>query len=353
MKVVTSERACVLVRCDVGATLGVGHLMRSLALGEEFLARGAQVTFCADVGSVPWAAEQLTRRGIDWVPAVSSAEEHVELAREHGARLMVVDSYLLRSEVYSALRKEGTPLLAVVDGEIDGREADVYLDQNLDAEKSDPRLPPGAIRLAGLEYALMRNEILDARGRRPGPPPDTGPVRVFAFFGGTDAFGAGPDISRSLVATGLPFSATVVAGNDQLGAAISETALRDGQRLQVIPPTARLVEHVTGADLVLSAAGTSTWELLCLGSATGLVCVAENQLLGYERMVATGAAVGLGTLQEVRKRPEATVEALTALLEDGALRSRLRALGRRLVDGQGRRRVVDATSRHLGLSWPT
>ena len=42
----------------------------------------------------------------------------------------------------------------------------MLLDQNIGAEQDDWPLPEGAVRLAGLDYALMRDEI---RARR-GPP---------------------------------------------------------------------------------------------------------------------------------------------------------------------------------------
>ena len=51
------------MRCDVGPAYGVGHLMRCVALAEEFAARGFEVVFSAEVDSVPFALDQLGRRG--------------------------------------------------------------------------------------------------------------------------------------------------------------------------------------------------------------------------------------------------------------------------------------------------
>ncbi len=338
----------VLVVCDVGPTLGVGHVMRCLALAEELSSRGRRVLFCADVGSVPWAAEQLAVRGVPWVPAPTDPAGFVGCARQLGAALVVIDSYRLGAEVYSAVRSAGLPVLALVDGDLGDRPADLYLDQNIDAEKQPVALPAGSSRLAGLRYALMRDEILRARGTGEGPatPPET--PRVFAFFGGTDAFGAGPVVARSLVDTGSPFAATFVAGNSASAEALAAVHPRDGQSVEVIGPTSRLVDHVRSADLVLSAAGTSTWELMCMGAAVGLVCVADNQRLGYQRVLQTGAAAGLGLLEELRTDAEPSVQALRGLLVDAPARSRLREAARQLVDGQGRVRVADASLRLVG-----
>ncbi len=92
---------------------------------------------------------------------------------------------------------------------------------------------------------------------------------------------------------------------------------------------------------MISASGTSTWELLCLGATAGLVCVVDNQVMGYERTVATGAAVGVGVLSDLKADPSGAAAVLGPLLQDPAERARLAAAGWKLVDGQGRVRVAD------------
>jgi spore coat polysaccharide biosynthesis predicted glycosyltransferase SpsG len=161
---------------------------------------------------------------------------------------------------------------------------------------------------------------------------------VLAFFGGTDAFAAGPAVTRALVATGVPFDATVVAPTWELAAAVAAVS----SQVHVIGPTDQLAAAVREADLVISASGTSTWELLCLGATAGLVCVVDNQVMGYERAIATGTAAGVGLLSELRADPTAAAAVLKRLLTDAAERARLATAGWQLVDGQGRVRVADA-----------
>ena len=187
MSQIASSASRLLVRCDVGPAYGVGHLMRCVALAEEFAARGHEVVFSAAVEDVPFALEQVRRRGFRWVDPPDSVDGLVEQAR--AADAVVIDSYVLPREAYSAVRRV-RPTLAIVDGDPSGKDGHVLVDQNIGAEEDDWPLPEGAVRLAGLDYALMRDEIRDARTARHDPA--TGAVRVFAFFGGTDAFGAAP-----------------------------------------------------------------------------------------------------------------------------------------------------------------
>ena len=331
------------VRCDVGPRRGIGHVMRCLALAEELRERDADVVFVCDSHTVPWANDQIVARGIPVEPAVHTPDEHVELVARLGLTALVIDTYDLDPAVNAAVRRAGVPVLALVDGDLRGAEADLYLDQNLGSELDNPELPAGAIRLAGLDYVLLRDEILDLR---PSVPPaesePAGVPRVFAFFGGTDAYGAGPHVVAALAATGVPFDATVVAPSPELVDAVEAVELGPGQLVEAIGPTSKLAATVVASDLVISASGSSTWELLCLGATAGLVCVVDNQVMGYERTVATGAAAGVGVLSELKGDHSTAVPVLRRLLTDPAERARLAAAGWRLVDGKGRARVADA-----------
>lgn len=311
-------------------------MMRCLALAEELQRRGLTVEFICDAHTVPWAAAQIEARGIAVRPAVWSPAEHVEVLSSYDA--VVFDSYDLDAAVYSAVRSSGLPTLAIVDGDFRGAEADVLVDQNLAAELDHPVLPRDSIRLAGLQYVLIRDEIRALRPAEPPAPRQVGVPKVFAFFGGTDAFGAGPAVTRALVATGVPFDATVVAPTPELAAQIAAVS----DQVKVIGPTDQLAAAVREADVTISASGTSTWELLCLGATAGLVCVVDNQVMGYERAIGTGTAAGVGVLSELKADPTAAAAVLKRLLTDAAERARLAAAGWQLVDGQGRVRVADA-----------
>lgn len=325
------------VLCDVGPTQGVGHLMRCVALAEEFAARGFAVTFVADAPSVPFAAAQLASRGFPVLEPPASPEEYDALLARLAPAVVVVDSYTLPASVYATACAHATTL-ALVDGDPADRAAHVYLDQNIGAEQDTWDLPSGAVRLAGLDYALMRDEILALRASA--RPAAGDPPRALAFFGGTDAFGAGPVIADALVQTGRPFDLTlVVPGSVEVRA---QRAARPDQRIDLIEPTDRIAELVSQADLVVSAAGSSSWELLCLGAACALVCVADNQVPSYQRIAATAVIRPLGHLEGLREDLSCAVEELRNLLADPALRGSLRAAAAQMIDGQGRRRVADA-----------
>ncbi|MFI7698372.1 PseG/SpsG family protein [Nonomuraea sp. NPDC049480] len=311
-------------RCDAGIMSGVGHLVRCAALAEELRSRGVGVVFLGAVRGSEWARAQLRERDLPLVAAPRTPARLAALARELRLDAVVLDSYDLPEETGAALRDAGLAVLAIVDGDPLGQEADLYLDQNLGAE-SRPFPPPIAgERLAGARYVLLRDSV---RRRSRAPRRDGALPRVLCFFGGTDSAGVVPAWADALRATGVPFE----------GTAISPAPFAAGGPITVIPPTDRLPELMAEADLVVTAAGSAIWELLHLGVPTALSWVAGNQLIGYRELVGRGVAAGLG-----RAPDAAAVAALARLLADPSAREEHGRKGRGLVDGKGRERVADA-----------
>jgi spore coat polysaccharide biosynthesis predicted glycosyltransferase SpsG len=333
----------VVIRCDAGRQVGIGHVMRCVALAEEIAARGRPVVFVADLDAVDWARDQVLGRGFAHRAPAAGADGEVSMLTALRPAYVVIDSYLLPVAVYDGLRAAGIRVLALVDGDPQGRAADLLVDQNIGAELDVWELAAGLDRVGGLDYALMRDEILDRRPDRPREE-SSDPPRVFAFFGGTDAFGAGPVLADALIATGQPFALRIVAPQPWAVPPVPG----DHQSIELIAPTDQLATEVLAADLVISAAGTSSWELLCLGAACAFVCVADNQELSYGRAVSEGLGLGLGRLDAVAADSGPAADLLRGALSDPGLRSELRARAWQRVDGRGRGRVLDAFGRVTG-----
>ncbi|WP_051799452.1 PseG/SpsG family protein [Catenuloplanes japonicus] len=314
--------------------MGVGHLVRCLALAEELLGRGIQVALLGDVGTVPWTAAEIDRLGLPVIAAPAAPGALAMTARRLGLDAVVIDSYVTNPGCAAALREEGIVVLAIVDGDARGQAADLYLDQNLGAELTPAPLPPSASRLAGLPYVLLRDSVRSRRPATPRPPHAGGPPSVVCFFGGTDPAGAAPVLAGMLAATGVPLHATVVTPST------STVAPAPGQTFRFVPNTPELPALLDGADLVLCAAGTSTWELLCLGVCPALIMVADNQRLGYDAMLAAGLGFGLGRVADLPSPP--AIATLHEALTSPERRHALAARGWAEVDGEGRVRAADA-----------
>jgi len=112
-----------------------------------------------------------------------------------------------------------------------------------------------------------------------------------------------------------------------------------GLKLELLSEAADLPARMLEQDLVVSAAGTSVWELCCLGVPMALVCAVDNQKPGYDRAVEAGAAVGLG---ERLPDLDGAAQALRALLVDLPARAGMADRASAVVDGRGAWRIVGA-----------
>lgn len=338
-------------RCDATPSNGVGHLVRCIALAEELVERSVAVLFVGDYAGLPWAQRQLELRGLR---VCAPAADPVALAgqcADLGLDAMVLDGYDLDPGCGAALRGAGLSVLALVDGPYGaGQHADLYLDQNLDARPL-PDLPAGATMLAGIEFALLRDSV---RARRPSAPLPAGNrgrqrVSVLAVFGGTDPHDAVLELVPMLLETGLEQSIRAVTAKSEVARALRALPTSPGQEVEVIAPVDDLAALAATCDLVVSAAGSSVWELLCLGVPTAAVCVTANQEVGYRKVVARNIVGPLGRLDALRQDPVARASAgavLAELVTNASARAQQAARGHSLVDGRGRERVADAL---LGL----
>ncbi|GAA3227349.1 hypothetical protein [Actinocorallia longicatena] len=321
------------VRCDARERTGAGHLIRCVALAEELRGRGAEVVFLGTVTGPPWLLELMAALGVPLVAAPDEPERLAGLAVRLGLDRVVVDSYETDPGCCAALREAGIVVLAIVDDTLRGQHADLYLDQNLGAEDRPVALPEGSTRLAGTSFVLLRDSVRRLRPERPRTH-TPGRPGVLCFLGGTDATQAAPEVAARVLATGAPVDAMVVAVTDEIAERVAALRTGPGQTVTPIRPHPELPAVAAAADLVIGAAGTTTWELLCLGVPMALVMVAENQRLGYDAVVARGLAAGLA-------EPDAPEELLRLLTDPGA-REVLARRGHGLVDGRGRERVADA-----------
>jgi spore coat polysaccharide biosynthesis predicted glycosyltransferase SpsG len=231
-------------------------------------------------------------------------------------------------------------VLAIVDGDDRSIDADVYVDHNIGAEKL---AWPDSVRprlLAGSRYALIRQAVLDVRRNAPWELATDVP-HVVAVMGGSDPTGMIVPVASALAGASTPLSATIVcapAWRTQVDAIVAGHT-----GLHVVPPTNDLPALLGTADIAVSAAGTSSWELCTLGIPSVLVEVVDNQTEGLRAMTAQGLVIGISPRLMTSPELEVTLrESLDSLCTDAGKRRELSQRCLDEFDGRGAERVVTA-----------
>lgn len=328
-----AEAVMLAIGADASPASGAGHVMRCVALAEAWIATGGAVTFVSHRLPVRLAG-RIADLGAALVEREAELGAIARTASEVGADWNVLDSYQATVADHEAARASGARLLVIDDHGHAGRyAADVVLDQNLDA---DPAVyagrAPGARLLLGSRYALIRREFQGLRR----PPGGTGTVeKVFVSLGGAPA----PETMRLVLAgilAALPEGAGVVVAPGVTGGP-EEVWAGDG-RVTVADPGAGLAALMAGADLAVTAAGSTVWELAFLGVPSILVTTAANQRPLATRLAAHGAGLDLGWDHDLD--PATVSDAVAAVVSDAARRASMVRAGQDLVDGNGADRVV-------------
>lgn len=343
----------LLLRADANDQIGAGHVMRSLALARGLIARGGVATL---VGNI--ASDRLRQRVIDagltLVPLDGpdpaaldldlTARTLDRLGPRDGSVWAALDGYDFDAEYQRAIRQVGFPVL-VIDDVADRApyNADLLLNQNLGADELEYRGNAEMRLLRGVRYALLHPEFVQARAK---PRRVPGLARhVLVTVGGADPSRAIPRLLRALDRTNVELDVVVAAGamRNKEGERSYPTIRHSCTVRRDAADMAALMEW---ADLAITAAGTTCWELCCVGVPSIVIQLAENQRRSADFLAASSAAELAGTGATLDE--EDLARRVDALCADAERRRSMSDLGRELVDGQGVARVL----RRLGVELP-
>jgi UDP-2,4-diacetamido-2,4,6-trideoxy-beta-L-altropyranose hydrolase len=340
----------VAVRSDASSRIGTGHVMRSLTLARALSRRGAEVTFltraypdggverarAAGFPVVPLAAGD--RPGWLGVDAEDERQEaFAALARLGRLDAIVVDHYGL-DLAWERRARAFAGTIAVIDDLADrAHDCDVLLDATFPAaaERYAGLVPSHAALLLGPQYALLRDEFLEAAARR--RPRDGTIGRVLVFFGGGEAAAITALALDALDRVAPQLAVDVVAGTADAAVLAPAIERRRNATLLVAASMAELMER---ADLALGAGGTTSWERCALGLPAVVVSRAANQRAVNAGLSGAGAVLDLGDARDVDTgRLAAAIGALLAAPD------RVRAMvaaSREVGDGRGADRAAEA-----------
>ena len=326
----------VVIRADGGPAIGYGHLIRSSALAEDLLAAGQTVTVAT---TTPDAAQAVFPDTADTVelPSGGDAAPFVNWLQTATPDIVFTDAYPVDTAYQQAVRQQ-VPLAVLQDDARHAVCADLFANGNLyapDLEYEFVGAPPETC--LGTDYVLLRREIQELAATE--PPWRDRPERAIITMGGSDIGELTPTVVRAFGRLDLRVDAIVGPGcSERQERAVRTAATETDADVVVTRDPDDLVERMLLADIGVSTASSTTYELLALGTPLVSIPVVDNQ-----EPIATA----------LRQRDAATVlqrgdgeaafrSAITEYVRKTELRRRRRQEGRQLVDGGGTNRVAAA-----------
>ena len=342
----------LLIRADASVSIGTGHIMRMIALGQAWQAQGGEVHFlCAEI--TPALEQRLASEGFllsrnhsplgsqeDLSETILLISETLQADRQNAR--VVLDGYHFGSDYQLGIKAAGFKLLVVDDyGHADFYYADWVLNQNISArEELYVKRSPATKLLLGPKFAMLRKEFLAYRGWQR----EIAPVakKILVTLGGSDPDNVTLKVIQALI--DLDMHAKVVIGGSNphlreiknfIPSQNNSTAL-----IEVIVNATNMPELMAWADIAVAAAGSTTWELAFMGIPALYLILAENQRAIAMNLKQKGMGICEDEFFVVPDR-KLLMHKVLDLSNDQIKRQELSAICVKNVDGIGSQRNVE------------
>lgn len=345
----------VVFRTDASAEIGSGHFMRCLTLAHALHAHGAEIHFICTPLPTRLEAE-FKRYPYTLHTIIVSDKTASNLCNQYedahatltclqfeiikSVDCLVVDHYSLDSEWEIIITHAVSQILVVDDLANRKHTCRWLLDQNpRTTEDYTGLVPAHCLNLVGPRYALVREEFINLRRQAIQRRMQTESVRNLLVFYSHDADYS--ILQKSILAIqtiNYTFDDIYIIAGTHKETLQLECSSLNIPSLRITDYDADIAESLLKADIVLGAAGSSSWERCVLGVPSLLVVLAPNQRLVANSQVKQGNAIYAGETATLTYH--AVTEALKTILNSHETWNAMSKAAFELCDGLGARKVA-------------
>ncbi len=338
-----NTKITLAIRVDGNATLGMGHIMRCISIAKALKSAGGDCIFFT---AQEKAAEFIREKGFlcenlntDYMDMGSEILYLQELVMKYNPAFWLVDSYQITAEYIQALR-EMCPVFYLDDTGERIFPADGLINYNIYGDELgyEDGCPKGMKLLLGASYAPVKQEFVNT-------PYEVGEEaeNVLITMGGSDALNITGQLSNLLLER-LPENVklTLICGRFNPHLQKLQALQEKNSRVQIFVDVPDMWKHFAKADVVVSAAGSTMYELGSMGIPTVCCYYVENQ-----RRIAEGFAqkIGICNAGDFSQEPQVVLanlaEAVCDLVNHKEKRESIADRMKCVTDGRGASRIAD------------
>ena len=305
----------VIIRCDGGRNIGLGHVVRCLALADML----------RDDFEILFALQETSEEVYAWIrnegfsililPSTEDfkADLHSLLEAVRPGNIVVLDGYAFKSDYQKSIRDIGCKIVAIDDLHAWHHYADVVINHAGGVRVSDYDCEVYTQLLLGYEYILLRKEFFQIKRTQPEP----GELKTFfVSMGASDVGGQTIKITEALLT--WPSLDKMVLMLSSLNPHLDrlrrlESAHIDRIEIQYNLNAAQLIKAIESSQVVVSPASSISFESCAVGRYLMTGYTASNQLSIYHGLIQSGMAADLGDFNDLTK--EDFLKKLTELNE--------------------------------------
>lgn len=321
----------VVILTEGGRNIGFGHITRCVALYDAFEEKGIKPILVINGDtSVSGLLRDRKKEIFNWLE-----KENRLFSLLKNTDIAVIDSYLASARFYERISEVVKTAVYIDDYKRLNYPRGVVLNFSLNAEGINYPKLKGASYLLGAKYVILRREFWDV----PEKHIENRIKNIIITFGGSDRSDTTKKVLHILNKNRPELKKIVTIGRGFNNKQIKQICkIKDKMTELVFYPDARNMKEIMfRSDVAISAGGQTLYELARIGVPTISVCIAKNQLRNVQGMKKSGFLkyIGYGYNGIAKKLAYGL-----AYMENKDRRRKMSKLGRKIIDGKGRDRLL-------------
>ncbi|MEN6325467.1 MAG: UDP-2,4-diacetamido-2,4,6-trideoxy-beta-L-altropyranose hydrolase [Syntrophomonas sp.] len=299
-----AEPLSILFRCDGAQDIGLGHVVRCLALADELKNKhGCRVTFAthrSELGINIIKAEQYPVICPDKGWAEISEEKFLEIAVKSSLCTTIIMDFRekISLDFLNLLRQQGIMLVDIDDPDDKRLAADMaFYPPVPQVKKMDWTRFKGQL-FTGWEWVILRKEFA-AYAKQQRKTNDS--LHILVTMGGSDPAGFTLKALEALDLLEEEFETTVVLGPGFFMEEQLQTLLQRCRRnFTILRNVSNMPAVMAEADLAIASFGVTAYELAYMGVPAMYMCLTDDHAESCEAFVDAGIAINLGVLKDCK-----------------------------------------------------
>lgn len=284
----------IFFRADGHQGMGLGHVVRSLALA-EMLQDEYDIVFSIrnPLASLKDQIQALDVQLLELPWPTNDLEEARMLSNRYLQQedIVVLDGYHFTTAYQKLVKAQGCKLVCIDDIHAYPFLADVVINHALGIREEDYEVVPQTLLKLGTKFSLVRKEIRIANRRRPAEP-GIGPLLLCC--GGADPKNDSLRILKQLVNLGTEIPIHLVLGAAYAYSSELDAYLEDKESGNVLVhkdlSAKALADLFERCPIAVLPPSTIAYEYLSIGGLLYLEVIADNQMRMFESFVSLGLA---------------------------------------------------------------
>ena len=312
-----SDSKRYIFKVDATLSTGAGHFKRCLTIAHELDFNRSSIVFVGRF-EIPWVIDDLNLNSLEYLDSMNFSSKNNDI--------LILDQYEIDFEFLSNNKFQQT--IQIVDSASPLINANLFLHLGPDTSFLKSKIKDGKV-LGGLNYLAVRGFNNNENTKV-----STSAKNLLIVGGGTDIHNFSESIIRALESIEKQNIEIHVMSDELFNK--HKTLANNFHFHKLGGDLDKLMSNV---DTVITTAGTSSWDFIANKKVVGIALAVDNQIPNFTFQIENEFVLEIGTYND-ESGWDISAEAITNLIFNNELRSKLLKNSSSMVDLDGPKRVA-------------